>query len=132
MAGPDGIRVDLTGTWRGFSSGLLFVTQTGTCVAIEGLSNYPDDPLGTQWRSVFVGDLTSQFTVVGRWTWTRQFAGIPATTGDTFELTMPITFDDQDQPVIQIQRLDVGAADPADPGPMESLERISPSTEYPE
>ena len=30
----------ITGTWQGFRSGLLFVTQTQSCVAIEGLSNH--------------------------------------------------------------------------------------------
>lgn len=108
------------------------MTQTESCVAIEGLSNYPDEPLGTQWRSVFIGDLTNEFIVVGRWTWTRQVSGMPATTGDNFALTMPIAFDDQYEPVIQIVRLDVGAADPADPGPVHSLERISSSTAHPD
>jgi hypothetical protein len=132
--GPDGSIVDLTGTWRGFDSGLLFVTQTLSCVAIEGLSNYPNEPLGTSWRSVFTGDLTSEFTVVGRWTWTRQVFVARAATGETFALTMPIDFDDQNQPVIQIALQDVGYTNSSDPdlGPAETLERISLSTAYPD
>jgi hypothetical protein len=132
LEGPDGTRVDLTGTWRGFSSGLLFVTQTGSCVSIEGLSNFPDEPLGTQWRSVFVGDVTGEFTVVGRWTWISWVLSPVVTTGTTFAITMPIDFDDQNQPIIQIAPLDVSAADPAEPRRLESLERISTSTAYPD
>ena len=45
---------------------------------------------------------------------------------------MLIDFDNQNQPVIQIVRLDVGAADPADPGPVLTMERISASTAYPD
>jgi hypothetical protein len=132
MLGPDGTRVDLTGTWRGFSSGLLFVTQTGSCVSIEGLSNFPDEPLGTQWRSVFVGDLTSDFTVFGRWTWTSWLAEPIVTPGDTHVITMPVDFDEQNQPVIQISPGDTGKGDPSLPRFVETLERISSSTAYPD
>ena len=38
---------------------------------------------------------------------------------------MPIDFDEQDQPVIQIAPTDVGFSDPAEPRRLESLERIS-------
>jgi hypothetical protein len=131
VQGPDGSIVDLTGMWRGFGSGLLFVTQTGNCLTIEGLSNFPDEPLGTQWRSVFVGDLTGEFTVVGRWTWTRGIASYTGT-GENWAITMPIDFDEQNQPVLQIAPLDVGFADPAEPRRLESLERISTSTAYPD
>jgi hypothetical protein len=133
LRGPDGSGVDLTGTWQGMASGLLFVTQTQSCVAIEGLSNFPDEPLGTQWRSVFVGDLTDEFTVVGRWTWTSFVPVAPAvTTGDTWALTMPIDFDDQNQPVIQIAPTDVGYPDPREPRVFHTLVRISPSIGYPD
>jgi len=131
LRGPDGSRVDLTGTWQGFASGLLFVTQTESCVAIEGVSNFPDEPLGTQWRSVFVGDLTGEFTVVGRWTWTYSVLA-QITTGDTWAITMPIDFDDQDQPVIQIATTDVAFPDPREPRVFQTLVRISPSIAYPD
>ena len=80
---------------------------------------------------MFVGDLTGEFAVVGRWTWTRG-NGFEVNTGDTFAITMPIDFDDQDQPVIQIAPLDVSFADPLGPRQVITLERISSSTEYPD
>jgi hypothetical protein len=131
LRGPDGSRIDLTGTWQGFRNGLLFVTQRQSCVAIEGLSRFPDEPLGSEWRSVFVGDLTHEFTVVGRWQWARG-NGFEVNTGDAFVITMPIDFDDQDQPVIQIAPLDVSFADPAAPRQVITLERISSSIEHPD
>jgi hypothetical protein len=131
VRGPDGSRVDLTGTWRGFLSGLLFVTQTGSCVGIEGLSNHPDEPLGSEWRSIFTGDLNGEFTVVGRWMWTRWVANPVVTTGDTVALTMQVDFDDQNQPVIQIAPLDVCLCVEGDRVVL-TLERISSSTAYPD
>ena len=100
-------------------------------MAIEGLSRVPGEPLGSDWRSVFVGDLTNEFTVVGRWQWARG-NGFEVNTGDAFAITMPIDFDDQSQPVIQIAPLDVSFADPAAPRQVITLERISSSIEFPD
>ena len=61
--------------------------------------------------------------------WTR-FVNPEITTGETWAITMPIDFDDQDQPVIQMP-IDVGLGDPASPTPY-TLERISSSTAYPD
>ena len=58
--------------------------------------------------------------------------GRTVTTGDTCAITMPIDFDDQNQPVIQIAPLDVGCADPSAPRRVMTLERISSSTAYPD
>ncbi len=108
------------------------MTQTESCVAIEGLSNFPDEPLGTEWRSVFTGDLTGELTIVGRWTWTLGPPVPSVTTGDTLAITLPINFDDQSQPVIQIAPKDVGFSDPAEPRTFHTLVRISSTTAYPD
>jgi hypothetical protein len=81
---------------------------------------------------VFTGDLTDEFTIVGRWTWTRWLLWDAVTTGDTFAITMPIDFDDQNQPVIQIAPKDMGYSEPSEPRNFHTLERISTSTAYPD
>jgi len=69
LRGPDGTTVNLTGTWEGLSN-LWFVTQSGSCVTIEGLSRYGGESIGESHRFVFSGDLRPDFSVIGRWTWT--------------------------------------------------------------
>lgn len=129
LRGPDGVRVNLTGTWQGEqSSGLWLVTQSGACVTMEGLSTGPNEPLGHLYRAVFSGDLGPDFTIAGRWMWTWYFP--PARnpddprTGQTHPLTLRVTFDAENQPLIQLSDLysfQFGV----------TLQRIDPSTQFP-
>lgn len=68
LRSPDGMVVNLTGVWS--FNGIWAVTQTGSCVAIEGVSDWPGEENGSRWRAIFSGNLRSDLTIVGRWTWT--------------------------------------------------------------
>jgi hypothetical protein len=63
---PAGSVLDLTGTWQG-PARLLLVRQFGRCVWWEELSAFvEDEPPGYHYRRLFLGELLSDFTIVGR------------------------------------------------------------------
>ncbi|MGH2489731.1 MAG: hypothetical protein ACRDFR_08975 [Candidatus Limnocylindria bacterium] len=108
---------------------LWFVTQSGSCVTIEGLSRFAGYRLGEQHRFVFSGDLRSDFSISGRWMWTWACSGPECPTqGRTTNLVLQVRVSAAGEPTIEVPS---GAFD------METvftgaLERISSSTEFPE
>ncbi len=127
LIGPDGRRVDLTGTWEGLTS-LWFVTQSGNCVTIEGLSRFAGERNGESYRFVFSGDLRADFTLVGRWTWTWACNG-PAcfSRGETKDVDLGVGFAADGEPTIEVPSTVVNREDRF----TVMLERTSPTTEYP-
>lgn len=127
LVGPGG-RVDLTGTWEG-SSTVWFVTQSGSCVTIEGLSRFADQRDGDQYRFVFSGDLSPDFTIRGRWMWTWACNG-PAcqVQGRTKDVELQVGFAADGEASIEV---------PSDAMGMEAiftvvLERTSQGTKFPQ
>lgn len=96
-------------------------------MTMEGLSTRPDQPLGQEYRAVFSGELRSDFTIAGLWMWTWYFpAPVPddPRTGQSHPLTLRVTFDSENQPVIQLSDVysfQFGV----------TLERTGLSTEFP-
>lgn len=130
LRGPDGTTVNLTGTWEGLNN-LWFVTQSGSCVTIEGLSRYGGESIGESHRFVFSGDLRPDFSVVGRWTWTwvLDAPGRPLR-GATTDLVLQVEFAEDGETTIEVPSGVMGF-DPSDPSNTVPLERTSLRTEFP-
>jgi hypothetical protein len=86
---PSGEALDLTGTWQGARS-VTFVRQVGSCVSWIALSNNPNQELGAWAMSTFRGDIGSDFTLSGAWTWIVRPLGVPGQMGGsvTFEIEL--------------------------------------------
>lgn len=127
LRGPNGAPVDLTGKWEG-SSTLWFVTQAGSCVTIEGLSQYANQRDGETHRVVFSGDLRPDFSIPGRWTWTWACNG-PAcpVQGRTRDVELHVGFAAGGEATIEVpsRALDYDTTFTV------TLERIGQSTEFP-
>jgi len=67
LLGPQGNRVDLTGTWEG-GSFVHHVRQIGDCVWWIGYGRWPGTELGELATLTFLGKLASDFTLDGGWT----------------------------------------------------------------
>jgi hypothetical protein len=65
---PSGEALDLTGTWQGARS-VTFVRQVGSCVSWISLSDPPGQELGASQMVIFRGELASDFTLSGEWSW---------------------------------------------------------------
>lgn len=129
LRGPNGARVDLTGTWQG-AEALWLVTQSGSCVVIEGFSQIGGQRNGEEHRFVFTGDLRSNFSIVGRWTWTWACSGPECPgRGETKMIELQVGFDSDGQPTINVPWAIVFGLEPTF---SVTLERISPSTELPD
>jgi hypothetical protein len=127
LLGPDGARVDVTGTWEGFHS-VWFVTQSGSCVTIEGLSRIGDQRLGEDYRFVFTGELRADFSIVGRWTWTWACSGPTCPTrGATKDVELRVTFAEDGGATVEVP----SAAMYSQTSYTVTLERVGPSTEFP-
>lgn len=128
LRGPNGARVDLTGTWQG-AEALWFVTHTGSCVVIEGFSQIGGQRIGEEYRFVLTGNVRSDFSIVGRWTWTWTCSGPTCLVrGETRSVALRVGFDSEGQPTIEVpapRAMDVDAF-------TVTLERTSPSTEFPD
>lgn len=133
LRAPDGSALDLTGTWSGFLDSVWVITQSGSCVAMEVLSNAPGEPLGAEYRFVFWGELASDFTVPGTamCTWldpSRTTDPTSPSIGQVRVTALGVSFDEDAHPEIEVDsRGFVNAPDPY----TETLERISTSTELP-
>jgi hypothetical protein len=66
LRSPSGVRVDLTGTWRG-GQNVHYVRQDGSCVWWISLSDFPGQEVGAQVMAMFRGELSSDFTLRGEW-----------------------------------------------------------------
>lgn len=129
LRGPNGARVDLTGTWHG-AEALWLVTQSGSCVVIEGFSQITGQRNGEEYRFVFTGDVRSDFSIVGRWTWTWACSGPAcARQGETKTAELRVGFDSEGQPTIDAPWQ---ALAPGEPAYLVTLERTSLSTELPD
>jgi hypothetical protein len=127
LLGPDGERVDLTGTWEGVSS-LWFVTQSGSCVTIEGLSRIADQRLGEDYRFVFTGELRPDFSIVGRRTWTWACSGPECPTrGGTRDVALRVGFADDGGAILEVP----SAAVDYETDFTVTLERLGPDTDFP-
>jgi hypothetical protein len=130
LRGPNGARIDLTGTWQGAET-LWLVTQSGSCVVIEGLSRLGGQRNGEEHRFVFTGDLRSDFSIVGRWTWTWACTGPECPTrGETTNIELQVGFDNDGQPAIDVPWAVVFGG--LEPTFSVTLERVSLSTELPD
>lgn len=131
LRGPNGARVDLTGTWQG-AEALWLVTQSGSCVVLEGFSQITGQRNGEEFRFVFNGDVRSDFSIVGRWTWTWACSGPTcADRGETTSAELRAGFDGDGQPTIEAPA-PWRAPSPDAPAVTVTLERTSPSTELPD
>jgi len=123
LLAPDGSVLNLTGAWR-TQVVIWLITQTGSCVAVEVLSEFPDEEYGSRLRAVMSGDLRPDFTITGRATVT--FSRGPAVyylRGVVSELTLGVEFSDDGSPILRLPDSDGGAG--------ETLERFSVSTQIP-
>jgi hypothetical protein len=86
---PSGAELDLTGTWEGARS-VTFVRQVGSCVSWIALSDNPNQELGAWAMSTFRGDIGSDFTLSGAWTWIVRPIGLVGPMGGsvTFEIEL--------------------------------------------
>jgi hypothetical protein len=131
LRGPNGARVDLTGTWQG-AEAIWFITHTGSCVVFEGFSDITGQQNGEEYRFVFTGNVRSDFSIVGRWTWTWACSGPTCVVqGETKSVELRVGFDSEGQPTIE------GPAPweslmPDDSAFTVTLERTSLSTELPD
>jgi hypothetical protein len=105
------------------------VTQSGSCVTIEGLSRIGGQRDGEEYRFVFTGDLRADFSIVGRWTWTWACSG-PACPriGATKDVELQVGFADDGEATIEVP----SAALYDEASFIVTLERIGPSTEFPD
>lgn len=127
LRAPDGTRVNLTGTWEGLEA-LWFVTQSGSCVTIEGLSLIGGERIGESHRFVISGDLRSDFSIAGRWTWTWACNGpVCQVRGETMDVVLTVGFAPDGDPTIGVPSQVINREDRF----TVSLERTSLSTEFP-
>jgi len=86
---PSGEELDLTGTWQGARS-VTFVRQVGSCVSWISLSDNPNQELGAWAMVTFRGQIASDFTLSGEWTWIVRPLNISGPLGEsvTFEIDL--------------------------------------------
>ena len=64
-SGPDGLPVDLSGTWSGNDGGLYYIKQIGTCVWWSGVSNFEGQYPGQEWIMTFRGTMNEDGVIAG-------------------------------------------------------------------
>jgi hypothetical protein len=67
VSGPDGLPLDLSGTWSGNDGGLYHIKQVDSCVWWSGLSNFVEQGQypGQEWVMVFRGTMNSDGVING-------------------------------------------------------------------
>jgi hypothetical protein len=108
LRAPSGTIVDLTGTWQANDLGVYDLRQLGSCVYWTGKSSpLPGLEAGAEWTNVFVGNVRSDFTIVGRWADVRSSGTMQAG-----GLTLHIDFDvsgEVEHPVLRLVEESGGA-----------------------
>jgi hypothetical protein len=101
MEGPSGTRFLLTGTWRASSGGRYELHQEGSCLYWFGSSQDLGKDPGSNWANVYIGQIGSDFSIVGDWGDVPIKAGASANSGT---LSLAIDFDQSgaiDYPILR-------------------------------
>jgi hypothetical protein len=125
LRSPQGVRVDLTGTW---SSDAFdhHVRQIGDCVWWIGYSIWPGTQPGELATLAFFGHLDANLTLAGAWTsivrpaqWNAYFSGEPEGS-----VAFGIEFDSESGLAAELTQ--VGAVEPAGTYPASALRLVGP------
>jgi hypothetical protein len=67
VSGPDGLPLDLSGTWSGNDTGLYYIKQVDSCIWWSGVSNFIEQGQfpGQEWIMVFRGTMNSDGVING-------------------------------------------------------------------